>query len=105
MPPGPPAGAGGAAGFDGVPPVITSVDELYPRLLDVLLEDENPPDEEVEDTPDDIENAAAKPAVKRRIHAIAPEIFKILIIFIEDHLLDTNIKIFLCIGKCIMAGL
>jgi hypothetical protein len=102
---GPPAGAGGVAGFDGLPPVITRVDELNPRLLDLLLEDEKPPDEEVEDTPDDIENAAANPAVKRRIHAMTPEIFIILNIFIEDHLLDTNIKMLLCIGKCIMAGL
>jgi len=70
--PGPPAGVGEVAGFDGAPPVITSVDELNPKSLDVLLEDENPPDEVVEETPDDIENAAAYQIVMRRIHAITP---------------------------------
>jgi hypothetical protein len=71
--PGPPAGVGDVAGFEGVPPVITRVDVLNPRLLELLL-DENPPDELVEETPDDMENAAQNPTVIRRIQKITPRI-------------------------------
>lgn len=68
--PGPPAGIEGAAaaGFDGVPPVMTSEVELNPRLLEVLPEDEKPPEEVEEEIPDDIENAATHQTVIRIKH-------------------------------------
>jgi hypothetical protein len=50
------------------------VEELNPRLLDVLLDDENPPDELVEDTPDDMEKADPIPMVKKRKQKITPVI-------------------------------
>jgi len=71
MVPGPPEVCW-PAGFDGVPPVITRVDVLKPRLLDELLEDENPPDELVDDIPEDIENADPHQTTRRSMHTATP---------------------------------
>jgi len=47
---------------------MTSEVELNPRLLEVLLEDEKPPEEVEEEIPDDIENAATHQTVIRIKH-------------------------------------
>jgi len=44
------------------------VEVLKPRLLDELLEDENPPDELVDEIPEDIENADPHQIVRRSMH-------------------------------------
>ena len=74
MAPGPPAGVGDAAGFEGLPPVITRVSELNPSGLEVLLEDENPPEPDEETPPDDIENAETYTAVMSRIDTTIPTV-------------------------------
>ncbi|MCA1917670.1 hypothetical protein [Methanospirillum hungatei] len=81
---------GDVAGFEGVPPVITRVEVLNPRLLELLL-DENPPDELVEETPDDMENAEQIPTVLRRTQKINPRILINGIVFIENHLLSIQL--------------